>query len=96
MQTNYIIDILFNRGVLVSSEVVGIYYLIKAVEPFNLGKALIGFALVLTGVIFEYLVTLAKVDFKKEIIAYDKQRIKENTEDAMKDFDIFTGKKKNS
>ncbi len=75
---NSIIDVLAQRGVLLLSEAAGFYYLLIAVheERFSLEKALIGFALVLTGAIFEYLVTLAKVNYLKGI---NEQRIESIT-----------------
>jgi hypothetical protein len=62
---NSTLDVLAQKGILTLLEATGFYYLFVSVhaDPFILSKALIGLSLVLTGALFEYLITLAKVSY---------------------------------
>lgn len=66
---NSTLDVIAQKGVLAMLEATGFYYLFISAhsDPFIVDKALIGLVLVLTGALFEYLITMAKVGYLKQM-----------------------------
>ena len=81
----YWIELLFQKGALVVSEAFGVIFLLRAstsFPKFNLEAAVIGAILVLTGVVFEYLIWLKKLSFTEERLKTVEERLKKDIESA--------------